>query len=61
MKFSVNMLYGFAALFGLMGVFLLIVPFVGIPLLGVGWLCHAAATKLKREARAQAVRRQLGG
>lgn len=58
---SSKIFYFFAAMFAFFGVVFLLIPFIGLPLLGLGWFSYAAATRLRREARAQAVRRQLGG
>lgn len=61
MKVSATLLYGLAATFGLMGVLLLIVPFIGLPLLGIAFVLYIAANTARRKAREIDVRRQQGG
>lgn len=53
--------YILAGLLGLAGLFTLLVPFIGIPLLVLGYCCYLIAGIAKRKAREAEVRRQLGG
>ncbi len=61
MKLSANALYGLAGLFGLIGLPMMVVPFVGVPVLFFAYLCYLAAGKAKRKAREIEVDRQQGG
>ncbi len=53
--------YCLAGLFGLLGLVFIVVPFIGIPVLGLGYVCYLIAGIAKRKARELEVRRQLGG
>jgi uncharacterized membrane protein len=61
MKLSAGILYGLCVFFGFCGVVLLLIPFVGLPLLFISYLLYLAAGKAKRKAREIEVSRQHGG
>lgn len=56
-----NLLFALAGACVFFGLIFILVPFVSLPLFGIGWLLYMAAQRARREARAQSVRRQLGG
>lgn len=61
MNLLANLLYAISVLFAFGGVVTMVMPVMGGFCFGVAWLSWMGAQRLKREARARAVRRQLGG
>lgn len=59
MNFPANILYGLAALFGCLGLFGMLMPVIGVPLLLLAYLCYLLAGKAKRKARELQVKRSL--
>lgn len=56
-----SVLYVIAGMAGLLGFVLLWLPFLGLPLLALAFVCYLAAGVARRKARELAVRRQQGG
>ena len=56
-----NILLGCSGLFALLGVLFIWVPFFGLFTLAFGGVLYVIAQYLRRQARKDAVRRQLGG
>lgn len=53
--------YCFAVFFSFLGLLFIWIPFIGLPILGIGYCSYLIAGIAKRKARELEVRRQLGG
>lgn len=59
MSIPAHVLYALAVVFGLVGLIGLLVPFIGVPMLLLGYVCYLLAGQAKRKGRELQVKRSL--